>query len=78
MAEIDPSTAGRLFSLNYSRSSSIRAYLTAHDVVLIFYRDRLFLKTISTSNSCHHSVLVVTVFPISFNSKAIVRIIHQL
>ena len=41
VAEIGSPNPGRLFSLKFSRSSPIRAYLAPHDVILLFYRDGL-------------------------------------
>ena len=39
VAEIGLPNAGRLFSLKFTRSSPIRAYLAPHDVILLLYRD---------------------------------------
>lgn len=41
VAEIGLLNPGRLFSLKFSRPSSIRAYLAPHDAILILYRDSM-------------------------------------
>ena len=39
VAEMGSLNPGRLFSLKFSRSSPIRAYLAPHDAILLLYRD---------------------------------------
>jgi hypothetical protein len=39
VAEMGSPNPGRLFSLKFSRSSPIRAFLAPHDAILLLYRD---------------------------------------
>lgn len=75
MAEINSNGQGRLFSLNYSRLSAIRAHLTANDVVLLFYRDGNTANSFLFACKLFFLILLgITVFPIPSAGKTMVNL----